>query len=86
MSTSYDPLSLHLLAQSYAYPPSNGLTQTDRDYFRMVRTENGMSDFAIFAKEDKSDDEDEKEEEEGSNKSANEDVAPMRKTEGDEVS
>ena len=32
---------------SLPYPDSNGLTQRDRDYFRMVRTENGASDLVI---------------------------------------
>ena len=27
---SYNPLTAHLLTQSYIYPASNGLTQTDR--------------------------------------------------------
>ena len=38
---------------SLPYPDSNGLTQRDRDYFRMVRTENGFSDLIVVAKEAK---------------------------------
>ena len=38
---------------SLPYPDSNGLTQRDRDYFRMVRTENGFSDLVVVAKEGK---------------------------------
>jgi len=40
----YNPLTAHLLTQSYVYPKSNGLTQTDRDYFAMIQSETGMSD------------------------------------------
>ena len=29
----YNPLTAHLLTQSYVYPKSNGLTQTDRGNF-----------------------------------------------------
>ena len=38
---------------SLPYPDSNGLTQRDRDYFRMVRTENGLSDLVVVAKEER---------------------------------
>ncbi len=34
-----------MLAQDFSYPDSNALTQADRDYFSMIRTENGRSDF-----------------------------------------
>jgi len=40
----YNPLTSHLLSQSYIYPASNGLTQTDRDYFAMVQSETGLSE------------------------------------------
>lgn len=40
----YNPLTSHLLSQSYVYPASNGLTQTDRDYFAMVQSETGLSE------------------------------------------
>ncbi len=33
--------------QQPSYPSSNGLSQADRDYFRMVRTENGRSDLIV---------------------------------------
>jgi len=41
---SYNPLTAHLLTQSYIYPGSNGLTQTDREYFAMIQSETGTSD------------------------------------------
>merc|ERR1712241_1309442 len=41
---SYNPLTAHLLTQSYIYPTSNGLTQTDREYFAMIQSETGTSD------------------------------------------
>lgn len=41
---SYNPLTAHLLTQSYIYPASNGLTQTDREYFTMIQSETGTSD------------------------------------------
>ena len=31
-------------------PPSNSLTQTDRDYYNMVRTEDGKSGFFLDKK------------------------------------
>ena len=40
---------------SLPYPDSNGLTQRDRDYFRMVRTENGFSDLVVVSKKKKED-------------------------------
>ena len=40
--------SYDFLAQSFVYPDSNGLTQTDRDYFRMIRTENGFTQFKRY--------------------------------------
>jgi hypothetical protein len=39
----YNPLMSHILSQSFVYPTSNGLTQTDRDYFAMVQSETGLS-------------------------------------------
>ena len=49
---------------SLPYPDSNGLTQRDRDYFRMVRTENGFSDLVVVSKK-KKEDEDRRSEGEG---------------------
>lgn len=40
----YNPLTSHFLTQSYVYPASNGLTQTDRDYFAMIQSETGLSE------------------------------------------
>ena len=48
---------------SLPYPDSNGLTQRDRDYFRMVRTENGVSDLVVVvaaAKKKKKEEEEER--------------------------
>ncbi|TRY72342.1 hypothetical protein TCAL_16158 [Tigriopus californicus] len=42
------PGAIHRMAQNYAYPESNGLSQTDRDYFRMIRTENGFTDLRFY--------------------------------------
>lgn len=39
----YNPLMSHIMSQSFVYPTSNGLTQTDRDYFAMVQSETGLS-------------------------------------------
>ncbi len=49
LPSTYDPVRLRLMAQDFAYPSSNGLTQSDRDYFRAVRAENGMSDFVVIS-------------------------------------
>ena len=32
----YNPLTSHLLSQSYIYPASNGLTQTDRGMYTQI--------------------------------------------------
>lgn len=39
----YNPLVAHRLSQTYVYPPSNSLTQTDREYFDTIRGETGLS-------------------------------------------
>ena len=50
---SYNPLTAHLLTQSYVYPASNGLTQTDRGkvLFALAR---GIECFVTCRKRQKS--------------------------------
>lgn len=35
-------------AQSYVFPESNGLTETDREYFNMIHSESGLTDLIFY--------------------------------------